>query len=84
MKIAILTAFFLGVVGFSQSAIIEPSQSVKANKIFNYQGAMLIKDDRTGELIRDNSNDTEIVLEEQQNLDEAACWNLIVERSGKS
>lgn len=63
-----------------QGAIIEPK--AQTIKVFNYQGALPpIKDDRTGEIIRSDSNETDATTLSGD--DGEACWNLIVERSSK-
>lgn len=82
MERAILfsSLMIIGVLAGCQSAVIEPK--TQAIKVFNYQGALPpIKDDRTGEIIKSDANQTEVV--EGNSIDEEACWNLIVERSSK-
>lgn len=58
-----------------------------SSKIFNYQGFMPIKDDRTGEISNETlavdessgGNSSTSAMEEA----EAACWRLIREQSGR-
>ena len=78
----LLTSFIIiGAMTSCQSAVIEPK--TQATKVFNYQGALPpIKDDRTGEIIKSDANETEVA--EGNAIDEDACWDLIVERSSKS
>lgn len=62
-----------------------PKELTALNKVFNYQGSLPIKDDRTGEVIKNQDNQTEVTTELpfDQAQAEAACWMLINERSGK-
>lgn len=53
------------------------------NKVFNYQGEMPIKDENTGQLIKNDSNSTTESPSELADA-EAACWQLINEQTGKN
>lgn len=68
-----------------QTRVIEPRERDIVLKVFNYEGSLPIKDDRTGEVIKEDDtipmSDTS--PSSNQTIDEAACWNLIVEQSGK-
>lgn len=52
------------------------------SKVFNYQGEMPIKDENTGQLIKNDSNSTTETPSELEDA-EAACWQLINEQTGK-
>lgn len=69
-----------------QGAIIEPKvNEMTLTKMFNYQGIMPpIKDDRTGEIIKNDANVTDLIEPTSNQIEnEAVCWNLIVEQSRK-
>lgn len=71
----------VGALVACQGAVIEPK--FQALKVFNYQGNLPpIKDDRTGEIIRD---DDDLIKPENGNQtdDGEICWNLIVDQSGE-
>lgn len=72
----------LGVLATCHGAVVE--RRVQATKVFSYQGDLPpIKDDRTGEVIRDVEGATKPEVANNQTDDGELCWNLIVEQSGK-
>lgn len=81
---------FLLLIGVASIAVDQintaPSQGqISLNKIFKYQGALPIKDDITGLMVKENVTAEEIVLAGDKDIAaaEAACWKLIVEESGR-
>lgn len=73
----------LGALGCQSAAVVEQENVPVLTKVFNYQGSMPIKDDRTGQVIKSDANDTDLIEPPANQANEAACWNLIVEQSGK-
>ena len=57
--------------------------NVGLTKVFNYLGEMPIKDERTGEIIKSEANETAVTTSPEQAAAEAACWKMIVEQSGE-
>lgn len=81
MNKSILVSIILGaIVGGYHCAIVEPRIPPNIIKVFNYQGNLPpIKDDRTGEIIKDDTNVHTNSTSEAEKL----CWDLIVDQSGK-
>lgn len=78
---AIVFFFLVGALTY-QPGMTAPQESMVLNKVFNYQGPMPIKDDKTGEVIL-GKNQTAIRPPAELAAAEAACWKLINEQSGK-
>ena len=77
----VILAVCIPVLQIAQAA---PSKTDVLSKVFNYQGMLSIKDDRTGEIIKADGNQTEPVTAPEDLAEaEAACWNMINEQSGK-
>jgi len=75
----------LAIITFAGLNVAAPRKLLVRDKVFNYLGALPIKDDRTGQLVQNDLNDTEIQAkpESDQAEAEAACWRLINEKSGE-
>lgn len=71
-------------ISMLQVAQTAPNKADAMSKVFNYQGMLLIKDDRTGEIIKADGNQTESATVPPELAEaEAACWNMINEQSGE-
>lgn len=60
-----------------------PTAVLISRKVFNYQGVLPIKDDRTGAILTELKNETTAVeTSNDTSAAEAACWQMINEQSG--
>lgn len=79
-------AILLLVISLSgqHARVIDSQDRLAKLKVFNYQGPLQIKDDRTGEIVKSDDDDLISVVDTSTNqtIDEAACWKLIVDQSG--
>lgn len=77
---------FLELHGYVQ-VMATPQDQTMMTKVFNYLGAMPIRDDRTGEIIKGEPGELEsktpIITPGSHSKAEAACWRLINEQSGE-
>lgn len=78
-----ISLLIVGTLNFYQ-VNAAPREDVMLNKVFNYQGSLPIKDDRTEEVIKTEVNSTELSVDSAADLAaaEAACWKLLNEQSG--
>lgn len=74
----IVLVYIIGTV----HVIAMPNESVLLNKVFNYQGDLPIKDENTGQTIKNDSNSTNTEPPPELADVEAACWQLINEQTG--
>jgi hypothetical protein len=82
-SILMLVCVLGAVTGGYHCSVIEPKYQQLPTKVFNYQGSLPpIKDDQTGEIIRDDTIETNQTTNNTSEA-EKVCWDLIVERTGK-
>lgn len=77
-----------GLIGLASCELVaNKNLGTLMTKVFNYQGSLPIKDERTGELIKQDSNETEAIekplTDQELSEAEAACWKLINGGSGE-
>lgn len=81
-----LNAHILLTALLAASACIAHAAPKFASRVYNYQGSLSIKDDMTGQIIRDTnstSDQTTDAPSDDLTEQEAACWKQIVESSGE-
>lgn len=81
-SLALLALLLLG-SDQSLSEAAAAGRESPTSKVFNYEGYMPIKDDRTGELVREDGAPVNETSSQALTDAEEACWKLINEQSGE-